>query len=107
LDTPGLQALTGHRYGDPIELDVAGGPVLATGDLFVSDPAARDRLAEKADLVDMEGYAIVTAARHAGVPVRLIKHVSDEAGAGAVRTWQQSVDSCAKQLAAWLHDHLQ
>ncbi|WP_457034442.1 nucleosidase, partial [Kitasatospora sp. P5_F3] len=49
LDTPGLQALTGHRYGDPIELDVAGGPVLATGDLFVSDPAARDRLAEKAD----------------------------------------------------------
>ncbi|WP_235502689.1 MULTISPECIES: nucleosidase [unclassified Kitasatospora] len=106
LDTPGLQALTGRRYGDPIELDVAGGPVLATGDLFVSDPAARDRLAERADLVDMEGYAIVTAARRAGVSVRLIKHVSDEAGAGADRTWQQSVDSCAKELAAWLRDHL-
>ncbi|GAA1137213.1 nucleosidase [Kitasatospora gansuensis] len=104
LDTPVLRALTGRTYGAPIDLDVAGGPVLATGDLFVSDPAARDRLAEQADLVDMEGYAIATVAQRAGVPLRLVKHVSDEAGAGADRTWRESVDSCAKQLAAWLRD---
>ncbi|WP_405019531.1 nucleosidase [Kitasatospora sp. NBC_00070] len=104
LDTPVLRALTGRTYGAPIELDVAGGPVLATGDLFVSDPVARDRLAGQADLVDMEGYAIATVARRAEVPLRLIKHVSDEAGTGADRTWRESVDSCAKHLAGWLRD---
>jgi adenosylhomocysteine nucleosidase len=106
LDTPLLRTLTGVTYGAPIELDVAGGSVLATGDLFVSDPAARDRLAEQADLVDMEGYAIATVAQRAGVPVRLVKYVSDEAGAGADRTWRESVDSCAKELAAWVRDHV-
>ncbi|BFV56891.1 nucleosidase [Kitasatospora sp. CMC57] len=106
LDTPVLRALTGRTFGAPIELDVAGGPVLATGDLFVSDPAARDRLAEQADLVDMEGYAVATVAQRAGVPFRLVKHVSDEAGAGADRAWRESVDSCAKELAAWVRDHL-
>ena len=37
--------------------------VLATGDVFVTDPAVRDRLAERAHLVDMEGYAVAYAAR--------------------------------------------
>ncbi|MER5865308.1 nucleosidase [Kitasatospora sp. NPDC002040] len=104
LDTPVLRALTGRTYGAPIGLDLASGPVLATGDLFVSDPAARDRLAEQADLVDMEGYAIATVARRAGLPVRLVKHVSDEAGTGADRTWRESVDACGKHLAAWLRE---
>lgn len=102
IDTPVLRALTGRTYGAPIALTEADGPVLATGDLFVSDPAARDRLAEHADLVDMEGYAIATVAQRAGVPVRLIKHVSDEAGAGADRSWRDSVDHCGKLLATWL-----
>ncbi|MGW4892325.1 nucleosidase [Kitasatospora sp. NPDC004240] len=103
LDTPVLHALTGRTYGAPIALGDHAGPVLATGDLFVSDPAARDRLAERADLVDMEGYALATVAARAGVPIRLIKHVSDEAGADAGRTWRESVDECAKLLADWLH----
>ena len=62
--------------------------VLATGDVFVSDPLVRDALAERAHLVDMEGYAVAYAARAAGVPVRLVKHVSDAAdeGAGASST---------------------
>ncbi|MFG2822366.1 nucleosidase [Kitasatospora sp. NPDC048365] len=106
IDTPVLKALTGRTYGAPIDLGAAGGPTLATGDLFVSDPAARDRLALSADLVDMEGYAIATVARRAEVPVRLVKHVSDEAGEGADRTWRESVDGCAKVLAAWVRDHL-
>ncbi|MFI5533310.1 nucleosidase [Kitasatospora sp. NPDC051853] len=107
LDTPVLHSLTGRTYGADLTLDGAdGGPVLATGDLFVSDAGARDRLAARADLVDMEGYAVATAARRAGVPVRLVKHVSDEAGAGADRTWRESVDGCAQLLAAWVRDHL-
>ncbi|MFF8773103.1 nucleosidase [Kitasatospora sp. NPDC015120] len=103
LDTPTLQALTGRVYGAPLVVGKGDGPVLATGDLFVSDAAARDRLAEHADLVDMEGYAVATVAHRAGLPVRLVKHVSDEAGDGAGHTWRESVDDCARHLADWLH----
>ncbi|WP_345709846.1 hypothetical protein [Kitasatospora paranensis] len=63
-------------------------------------------MALTADLVDMEGYAIATVAGRAGVPVRLVKHVSDEAGDGAARSWRESVDGCAKILAAWVDEHL-
>ncbi|MEV7179990.1 nucleosidase [Kitasatospora sp. NPDC093679] len=106
IDTPVLRALTGRSYGAPITLNEGVGPTLATGDLFVSDGAARDRLAERADLVDMEGYAIATVARRAEVPVRLVKYVSDEADDGAAHTWRESVDACAKILAAWADEHL-
>ncbi|WP_280700815.1 nucleosidase [Kitasatospora sp. GP82] len=102
IDTPVLRALTGRTYGAPIAVSDTPGPTLATGDLFVSDPEARDRLAEHADLVDMEGYALATVAQRANVPLRLIKHVSDEAGAGADRTWRESVDGCARILAEWV-----
>lgn len=106
LDTAMLRGLTGHSYGDPITLAAAGGVTLATGDLFVTDPAARDRLAELAHLVDMEGYALATVARRVALPVRLVKYVSDEAGEGAARAWRESVDDCAKFLAGWVDDHL-
>jgi adenosylhomocysteine nucleosidase len=101
LDGRVLAQLTGQAVGEPITL-AAEGPVLATGDLFVSDPVARERLAAQAHLVDMEGYALAAVARRAGVPVRLVKHVSDEAGEGAAKAWRDSVDDCAKVLAAWL-----
>ena len=109
LDSAVLRLLTGETIGAPLELDAttgSAGPVLATGDLFVSEEAARQRLAEHADLVDMEGYAVATAARAAGVPVRLVKHVSDDAGEGAASTWLESVDACAVLLAAWVRDNL-
>ena len=105
IDTPVLRALTGRTYGAPITVGEDEGPTLATGDLFVSDPAARDRLALTADLVDMEGYALATVAQRAEVPIRLVKHVSDEAGDGADRTWRESVDACARILADWARDH--
>ncbi|MFF2039944.1 nucleosidase [Kitasatospora sp. NPDC058170] len=104
IDTPALFELTGRTYGAPLVVGKGDGPVLATGDLFVSDAAARDRLAEHADLVDMEGYAVAAVAHRAGLPVRLVKHVSDEAGDGAGHTWRESVDDCARHLADWLRD---
>ncbi|WP_241833403.1 nucleosidase [Streptomyces caatingaensis] len=104
IDTPVLKALTGRSYGDALVVRDGAGPTLATGDLFVADEAARARLAAHAQLVDMEGYALVSVARRADVPIRLIKHVSDEAGAGAGQTWQESVDGCAKVLAEWVRD---
>ncbi|MFG2842622.1 nucleosidase [Kitasatospora sp. NPDC048296] len=103
LNTEVLQTLTGRSYGAPLVVGKGDGPVLATGDLFVDSPAARERLAEHADMVDMEGYAVATVAHRAGVPVRLVKYVSDEAGDGAAHTWRESVDDCARHLADWAH----
>ncbi|MEV6369355.1 nucleosidase [Micromonospora musae] len=105
LDTELLRNLTGHVCGPPLTLGVQPA-VLATGDTFVADDATRARLAQRADLVDMEGYAIASAAAQAGVPCRLIKRVSDEAGDGAFRSWQESVDACARDLATWLRNEL-
>ncbi|MEU0400654.1 nucleosidase [Streptomyces sp. NPDC006197] len=101
LDGELLSTLTGETYGAPLTLPDGGDVVLATGDTFVSDEAARARLAERAPLVDMEGYALASAAELAGVPLRIVKHVSDEAGEGAARTWRESVAECARALADW------
>ena len=93
---------------DPHELvEVPGGDpvVLATGDVFVTDPAVRDRLATRAHLVDMEGYAVAWACRELGVPVRLVKHVSDNADETAL-DWPAMVDTSARVLGDWLRDRL-
>jgi adenosylhomocysteine nucleosidase len=91
---------------DPQErLSVPGGDgtVLATGDVFVTEPAVRERLAQAAHLVDMEGYAVVYACQRRGVPVRLVKHVSDEADERAM-DWPTLVDHSAAELGRWLRE---
>ena len=104
LDDAGLFALAGLHFGPAVEL--GDGPRLVTGDVFVSDAAVRDRLAQDADLVDMEGYAIARASLNAGVPVTLVKQVSDNANEDAGRSWRETVDACAEQLGAWVHAQL-
>jgi adenosylhomocysteine nucleosidase len=79
--------------------------VLATGDVFVTDPVVRARLAEQAHLVDMEGYAVAWAAQEFGVPVRLVKHVSDSADEAAM-DWPAMVEASAVVLGAWLRENL-
>ena len=78
--------------------------VLATGDVFVTDPVVRARLAEQAHLVDMEGYAVAWAALQVGVPVRLVKHVSDAADESAM-DWPSMVEASAVALGEWLREH--
>jgi adenosylhomocysteine nucleosidase len=92
---------------DPQERLVVGesDTVLATGDVFVSDPAVRDALAERAHLVDMEGYAVAYAAGQFDVPIRLVKHVSDGADEGAM-DWPSLVAVSAAALGEWLREHL-
>ncbi|MDP9866972.1 MULTISPECIES: nucleosidase [Streptosporangium] len=106
LDTDLLRTLTGETYGAALTLNADGGPVLATGDAFIAEEAARERLAARADLVDMEGYALAAAAARADVPIRVVKHVSDDAGDGAARSWRESVSDCARVLADWADRHL-
>lgn len=107
-DRQGVLAVTGRDDGPPLDLPVTTGEglVLATGDRFVAGGAERDRVAAVADLVDMEGYAVAAAARVAGVPVRLVKHVSDSADEDAARSWSDGVDACARMLADWVHERL-
>lgn len=102
-----LSAAVLRDFGyDPQEwLAIGTGVRLATGDVFVSDPALRAQLAAVADLVDMEGYAVAWAATRAAVPVTLVKHVSDQADAGAL-AWAELVDRSARELGAWLGAHL-
>ncbi len=97
LAAAAIRAL-GHDPHDELRLEHGDATVLATGDVFVSDPVERDRLAARAHLVDMEGYAVAWACRQAGVPVLLLKHVSDTADESAL-DWPQVVDVSARALA--------
>lgn len=78
--------------------------VLATGDVFVTDPVVRTRLAAQAHLVDMEGYAVAWAAHEFAVPVRLVKHVSDSADESSM-DWPAMVEASAVVLGAWLREN--
>ncbi|NLV54332.1 MAG: nucleosidase [Acidimicrobiales bacterium] len=91
----------GAEVTDAIELPGGDGSVLATGDLFVTDPTTRDQLATRADLVDMEGFAVAAACAAFDVECVLIKHVSDTADESAL-SWNEQVDRSARRLAAWL-----
>jgi len=93
---------------DPLdELPVLGGGevVLASGDVFVADPVRRAQLADRAHLVDMEAYGVVLACRRRDVPVRVVKHVSDQADEAAM-DWADAVDASARDLGAWLAANL-
>ena len=92
---------------DPEDVLSPGGDetVLASGDLFVTDPVVRARLAERAHLVDMEGYAVALACHRFGVPLTLVKHVSDNADDTA-HDWPTAVALSAVALGEWVTRHL-
>ncbi|MEV8372026.1 nucleosidase [Kribbella sp. NPDC056861] len=93
---------------DPKEsllIEGGDGTVLASGDVFVTDPVVRAKLAERAHLVDMEAYGVAFACRQFGVPVRLVKHVSDSADETAL-DWPAMVEASAKVLGEWLRAEL-
>lgn len=113
LDSDAIFALTGMHVGEPLDVHLPewlpadhDRAVLATGDVFVSDPVVRDRLAQHADLVDMEGYAVARTARMAGVPAILVKQVSDPADHTAAGTWIDAVHECATVLGEWVRTHV-
>jgi adenosylhomocysteine nucleosidase len=90
---------------DELAVEGGDGTVLASGDVFVTDPVVRARLAERAQLVDMEAYGVVYACREYGVPVRVIKHVSDSADEAAL-DWPALVDASAKVLGEWVSEYV-
>ncbi|MFD4469733.1 nucleosidase [Rhodococcus sp. NPDC058505] len=91
----------GYPAQDRISLEGGDGSVLATGDVFVSDPVLREDLSRRADLVDMEGFAVAASCARMGVRCRLVKHVSDHADESAM-DWPAQVDASARILGSWL-----
>lgn len=104
-----LMIAMGSDPQDRIDLGELGqigdGTILATGDSLVAGGPVRDALAQRAQLVDMEGFAVATACRELGVELRMAKHVSDDADAQALE-WLERVDISARELAAWYSQSL-
>jgi nucleoside phosphorylase len=100
MNADAIRAL-GYDPEERLAVETGDGTVLASGDVFVTDPVVRDQLAARADLVDMEGYAVAFACRRMGCAVRLVKHVSDNADEGAL-DWPDLVAASAVALGEWL-----
>ena len=99
VDHVALGALIGEELSGEIVLDESSPIALATGDAFVADVDVRAALAARADLVDMEGYAVARACQRFGVPCELVKVVSDTASQDAARSWVDEVDATARVIA--------
>lgn len=104
MNADAIRAL-GYDPQEVLTLEDGDDTVLASGDVFVSDPRVREQLAARAHLVDMEGYAVAYACRRFGVPVHLVKHVSDNADDSAL-DWPSAVAASALALGQWLEDFL-
>lgn len=78
------------------------GEVIATGDHFVDTAAGQATvLALGASLIDMETYVYIWVAQQYGVPIRVIRSVSDAADEGAFLEWDVVVAACSAQLWEW------
>ena len=75
------------------------GVTIATGDHFVDDSEAVGVIRPLgAGLVDMETYAYAWVAEQFGVPIRVLKSVSDRAQDDAITDWRATVAACSAQL---------
>lgn len=75
------------------------GLVVATGDSFVDDAETAAFIRSLgARLVDMETYAYAWVAQRRGVPIRVIRAVSDRAQDGATARWDEVVTTCSQWL---------
>jgi len=113
-----IEALVGNRVtrGFRLAADLAPQPVheippdaatVASGDTFVADvERARAIAARGARLVDMESYAYAATCAAFEVPMRCVKAVSDGADSDAAESWVDSIDRCARDLAAWVECHI-
>jgi adenosylhomocysteine nucleosidase len=107
LDTDLLRTLTGISVGGPLTVAASDeGLTLATGDAFITSVTDRNRLADRAHLADMEGYALAAAAAEAGVPIEIVKYVSDDTDEFAAGNWRENVAKAARSLADWAAQNL-
>lgn len=79
---------------------------IATGDVFLTDDADRERIGGEAALVDMETYAYARACVAFHVPLRVFKVPSDRAdGETTHETWDTTVARKSQQLLEFAQEH--
>jgi adenosylhomocysteine nucleosidase len=102
----------GYRLGasaapQPVRSFTPGATILATGDVFVTDPVRAGEIAAAGiALVDMEAFAYAAACASFGVPLRCVKAVSDAADHDAGMSWLDTIDGCAAALGDWVACHI-
>ena len=103
-DVSDIDGIAGQHVSLPprVEIDGAGvsvGVTIATGDHFVDDADTVTEIRRLgASLVDMETYAYIWVAQQYGVPIRVLKAVSDRAQDDAITDWRAAVTACSAQL---------
>lgn len=108
-DVTDIDGIVGQHVSLPHRVAIAGsgedGVTIATGDHFVDDAEAVEVIRPLgASMVDMETYAYAWVAREYGVPLRVLKAVSDRAQDGAHLTWKEAVTMCSGQLRDRIRD---
>jgi adenosylhomocysteine nucleosidase len=75
--------------------------VILTGDSFMANPARRDELRRtfNASAVEMEGAAVVQVCAQLGVPVLVIRSITDSSDGGAPANYQLFIESASRNAA--------
>jgi adenosylhomocysteine nucleosidase len=75
--------------------------LIVTGDAFIASPTRRDELRNqlKASAVEMEGASVAQACDHLGVPMIVIRSITDRADGGAPGSYQRFVDVASRNAA--------
>jgi adenosylhomocysteine nucleosidase len=99
-DVTDIDGIVGQHVSLPTRVEWAReGVTIATGDHFVDDAEAVGVIRPLgAGLVDMETYAYAWVAEQFGVPIRVLKSVSDRAQDDAITDWRATVAACSAQL---------
>ena len=99
-DVTDIDGIVGQHVSLPMRVELGRpGVTIATGDHFVDDAIAVSGIRSLgAGLVDMETYAYAWVAAQFGVPIRVLKAVSDRAQDGAITDWRTAVAECSALL---------
>jgi adenosylhomocysteine nucleosidase len=103
-DVTDIDGIVGQHVSLPARLELGReGVTIATGDHFVDDAEAVAVIRPLgAGLVDMETYAYAWVAEQFGVPIRVIKAISDRAQDDAITDWRTAVTACSGRLREFM-----
>lgn len=101
-DVTDIDGIAGQHVSLPARVETGRGTAtIATGDSFVDDADAVASIrALGATLVDMETYAYIWVAQRFGIPITVLKAVSDNAQDDTITDWRDAVAACSVQLRA-------
>lgn len=84
----------------------AGGKTLVSVDVPVHQARLKSRLARTAQLLDMEGYAVISVAKDFALTTRCIKIISDRAEKGGRAQLHAGAEAFSLELSRWLSREL-